>query len=144
MKTKITLLIIAAISLLTSCSKTDPTEFNKKITDKLWVKFEEGYPTYGFYIKSNGTANFYNFMICPKNEEKFNYNGVSFKYDKESYDWKWDASFDRRLIFSNGSYYNYDIYILKVGYSSIIIQESASSDAIKLETNSTIEKKVVD
>lgn len=146
MKTKLILLstiFVASIMILSSCATTDPTDFNKKIIDKLWIKFDEGCPDYAYYFKSNGTVTFYEFTVATNNDKNVEYNKIAYKVNKDGFDWKWDADFDRKITIQSNNINLDHIYILKIGMTDLIYQDSPSSEAIKLETNSSLEKDLL-
>lgn len=146
MKTKlisILAIFVASLMILSSCATSDPTDFNKKLVDKLWVKFEEGCPNYAYYFKSNGTVTFYEFTVSSNNYKDIEFNKIAYKIDKTGFDWKWDAEFDRKLTIQKNNFTIDHIYILKIGMSELIFQDSPRSLAIKLETNSSLEKDLL-
>ena len=68
---------------------------------------------------------------------------IAYKIEKTGLDWKWDAEFDRKLSIQTNSITIDNIYLLKIGMSELILQDSPSSEAIKLETNSSLEKDLL-
>lgn len=136
-------IVVISVFAINSCVTVNPEKFDS-IVDKFWVYFEEGIPRRAFILKSNNTAIFYEFVVSTKDDKNFVYDGIPYKInDKDTYNWRWDASNDRAVELIINDVLKDKIYFYKVAPDYVIMSECKTCDVLKYEKNNEIKDQLL-